>query len=299
MRILVTGASGLVGAAAVDAFAVRGHRVRAFVRGALAVAGADEVVRGDVCDAALWPSALVGVDVLVHAAGAMTQDPAVLAHTNVRGVEVAAAAAHAAGCRRVVLVSSAAVYAPGPMRDAGEDTPVGPPDAYGQSKLAGEVTARRLLAGALTILRPVSVFASSRSSPFLDVLRAVVAAGRIPLVGDGATPLDLVHADDLATAIAAAAEGRGAGGVFNVCGKEPAPFLALARVAAVALGVPLVTVSSPAELPTFPAWLCEVAAVPRTLSDRRARVELGYAPMRAWREEVTAALRVSGATGPA
>ena len=290
MRALVTGASGLVGSAVAAALGARGHFVRALVRTGAGPACGDETVVGDIVDAGLWRRVLAGVEVVVHAAGAMSQDPVVLAHSNVLGTEVAVAAARAVGAR-VVFVSSAAVYAPGPMEDAGEDTALGPADAYGQSKLAGERTARRALGENLTILRPVSVYASDRPSPFLAAVRAVIAAGRVPVAPPGRTPIDFVHATDLAAAIVAATEGRGRGGVFNVPGPSAAPFLELVRFAASTLGAPLDLVAlDDRSRAGFSPWLLEVAAVPRTVSGRLARDVLGYAPSSDWRRDLGAAL---------
>jgi nucleoside-diphosphate-sugar epimerase len=133
------------------------------------------------------------------------------------------------------------------------------------------------------------VYATGRSSPFADALRAVVAGGRVPRIGDGRTPVDLVHAGDLALAVAAAAEGRGAGGVFNVAGPAPAPYLELVRRAAAALGVRVETVPVMEGDGGFPPWLCAVAGVARTVSCARARRQLGYAPVWAW-SEITRAL---------
>ena len=293
--MLVSGASGLVGSAAVAALAARGHRVRALVRNGAPGPGVDEVVVGDVADQGAWTRALAGIDAVVHAAGAMTQDPATLHAVNERGAQVAAAAVRDAGHARLVLLSSAAVYAAGPMLDADEDTPLAPADPYGQSKLSGERAARAALGERVTILRPVSVYATHRPSPFLAAVRAVAAARRLPLIDGGRTPIDLVHADDLAGAIVAAIEGRGAGGVFNVPGAETAPFLELARLAAAVLGVEVEVVSTDDSAPDgcrggFDGWLLEVAAIPRTVAGQRARTALVYAPTRGWRYEIAAAL---------
>lgn len=296
MYVLVSGASGLVGSAAVAALTARGHRVRTFLRQGSPAQGGEDVVVGDVADEIAWTRALVGVDAVVHAAGAMTQDRPTLRAVNERGTQAAAAAVRDAGDARLVLVSSAAVYAAGALLEADEDTPLAPADPYGQSKLTGERAARAALGERVTILRPVSVYATHRPSPFLAAVRAVGAARRLPLIDGGRTPIDLVHADDLAGAIVAAIEGRGAGGVFNVPGAEAAPFLELARLAASVLGVEVEVVAGE-ELTRrgftgeFDRWLLDVAAIPRTVAGHRASAALAYAPTRAWRCEIAAALR--------
>ena len=84
MSVLVSGGSGLVGSAVVAALVARGHRPRVLLRSGPPPAGTDPYRVTDLCDAEAWRSAIDGVDAVVHAAGAMTQDPATLEWVNVR-----------------------------------------------------------------------------------------------------------------------------------------------------------------------------------------------------------------------
>jgi nucleoside-diphosphate-sugar epimerase len=215
---------------------------------------------------------------------------------NVEGTERLCAIAESCGVRRLVLVSSAAVYAPGPMLGADETRPTEPDDAYGTSKLDSERAARRSLGERVTVLRPCSVYRTG-PCPFVDTLASLVRGAELPLVGEGSNPIDLVHSDDLAQAIASATEGKGEGGVFNVAGGESASFRELGEAAAEALGVRARWVAASAPDPRFPSELWEAATVPRTLSIERARRELAYAPARRWRTEIVRAL--TAAPGPA
>ncbi|WP_157974204.1 NAD-dependent epimerase/dehydratase family protein, partial [Desertihabitans aurantiacus] len=67
MRVLVTGASGMLGRLVATALVARGDEVTVLQRGPAAVEGARER-RGDVRDAAAVAAAVAGQDAVVHLA---------------------------------------------------------------------------------------------------------------------------------------------------------------------------------------------------------------------------------------
>lgn len=115
MNVLVTGATGLVGAAVASELLGRGHRVRALVRPTSDLAGLDltrvEVAQGDVLDRPSVEAALAGCDAVMHVAGVadLGGEKKQLYAVNAGGVEVVLGAALAAGVKRAVLTSSTAV----------------------------------------------------------------------------------------------------------------------------------------------------------------------------------------------
>jgi nucleoside-diphosphate-sugar epimerase len=118
-RIVVTGATGLVGSNACRLALEQGERVRAFVRSApeataLTKLGA-EVVEGDIADEASVRAALAGADLVVHAAaqigGTWTKaTPEDFERVNQQGSLNVLRAAELEGVGRTVLVLSAALY---------------------------------------------------------------------------------------------------------------------------------------------------------------------------------------------
>lgn len=117
MNILVTGASGFIGRHVVPKAIGRGHRVRALVRPASSLESMPwtgdsriEIVRGDLRSSRNLDELVAGVDLVIHLAASKADEFFEAAATTVVGTENLLAAMRAAGIRRIVLVSSFAVY---------------------------------------------------------------------------------------------------------------------------------------------------------------------------------------------
>ncbi|WP_369389448.1 NAD-dependent epimerase/dehydratase family protein [Streptomyces sp. CG1] len=155
--VLLTGATGFIGSAALAALTgVRpGVRVRALVRRVPeggAGSGSVEWVIGDLTDPGSLRGLCAGADALVHLASYIGRDEERCEAVNVAGTRALMAEATHAGVRRVVHLSTAAVYGEGPHHGGTVDeTPVAPVSAASRTRLAGEQYARR--AGAV-VLRP-------------------------------------------------------------------------------------------------------------------------------------------------
>lgn len=128
--VLVTGGSGFVGGALVDALVAAGRPVRGLSRSgeaAQAVAGRGaEPVTGDVLDPDSLTRAMEGCAIVYHAAGVNTfclADPRPMERSNVDGSANVIAAAAAAGVGRVVYTSSAAAIGEVPGTVGTEDSP--------------------------------------------------------------------------------------------------------------------------------------------------------------------------------
>ena len=217
MRVLLTGASGLLGSHTALALSEAGHRVRALVRdpakaervlARLGVADA-ELFAGDVTNRLRVRAALDGCDAAIHAAAIPSLDPRErerLMRTNARGAEHVLESACDAGLDPIVHVSSvAALFPPAGSAMTCEDEPTHPRDAYAASKAAAERTARALQAKGF----PVVIFYPGQLlAPFDPTVAAGVRflltyleQGVIPVTPGG---MPLVDARDVARAIAVA-----------------------------------------------------------------------------------------------
>ena len=172
MKILVTGAAGLIGGGVIRELLECGDEVRAYdVRPvAEALRPQVEMVYGDILDGIALMRACDGCESVIHLAAlqvSMKNDERVF-HTNVVGAQRLLAAAEAVGVRRVALASSncanGLVYAE-PHRlpkylPIDVEHPLAPHDYYSLSKQINENTAAAFAArGDMTVvcLRPSSV----------------------------------------------------------------------------------------------------------------------------------------------
>lgn len=210
MRVLLTGASGFIGAHTARALSEAGHAVRALVRPTSDRSGlADlpiEYAVGDLIGAGL-ATACGGMDAVVHLAGlTRARSEAHFMRVNGEGTALLAEAAANAGVRRFVYVSSIAAHGPAAHdqpRDPSE--PARPVSPYGRSKAAGETGAlARADRMAVQVLRPPLVY-GPRDNALLPFFR--MARWRIvPVMGRGENRLSLIHARDLAESIRALLE---------------------------------------------------------------------------------------------
>ncbi len=134
MDVLVTGAHGLVGTSLVRALRADGHRIRRLVRGR--PEGADDV-RWDPSAGALDAAALVGVDAVVHLAGAgigdrrWTEDrKRLILESRTQGTALVASTIAALDPKPRVLVSASAVGYYGNRGDAIVTEESGPGDDF-------------------------------------------------------------------------------------------------------------------------------------------------------------------------
>lgn len=222
MKALVTGATGFVGSHLVNQLLEQGHQVTALVRSLERAAPLAErgtrLVLGDLADTDAIRAASHGQDVVLHSAamtGAVNEAEFMAANRD--GTSRIVDAAIAAGVPRLVLVSSAA--AGGPSQPGIPRTGIGETDApvtmYGRSKLASEQVVRDAPFD-WTIIRPPTVYGPGDTANLHQVFRAARRFGTAPVFGDGSQEVSLIHVDDLAAAIIAAAAPEASRGTFYV-----------------------------------------------------------------------------------
>jgi nucleoside-diphosphate-sugar epimerase len=206
-RLLVTGASGFLGRAAIAAFARNGCELRAAVRRQPEPAlpsGVEVVQHPDLSDDFDWHALLDGVDQVVHLAGiahaGRGATPERHDRINRLATEKLATAAAKAGVRHFVFVSSIRAQS-GPTADHAlteNDEPT-PSDDYGRTKLAAEVAVRA--AGVpFTILRPVLVYGPAVKGNFALLLRAALSPWPLP-VKDFVNRRSLLGIDNFTSAL--------------------------------------------------------------------------------------------------
>jgi nucleoside-diphosphate-sugar epimerase len=252
VRTAITGGTGFVGSHLATALRARGDAVAALVRSASRGAGLRSLgcrlIEGTLEDEEAVERLVEGADVVFHVAGRVAaRSEEEFREANRDGAARVARAAGRARASRLVHVSSLAVTGPTvPGRPLAEDQGPGPLTAYGRSKEAGEA-AVRASGASFTILRPAAVY-GPRDRAFLPLFRGA-GFGVVPLLGGGRQELSLVHAEDLASALVAAALAPASlGRTYHVAHPVPTTQRDLAAALGRAMGRRVRTVALPAPL---------------------------------------------------
>jgi UDP-glucose 4-epimerase len=312
LTVAVTGPTGEIGLPLLGELegdegvgVVRGMARRAFDPGA---EGWEKVEyrRGDILDRGALAALFDGVDVVVHLAFAIFGGREETHRINLEGSRNVFELAIAAGVERLVYASSVAAYgfhSENPRRLT-EEVPVRGSESfyYSAQKAELESVLDELLGGSgpdAYVFRPCIV-AGPRATMLIEKVVEGVRLGdplpalrrglsKLPLpkpvLPDPGIPIQLVHHDDVARALAAAIAGRGEPGAYNLAGEGEISVADIAR----ALGWRTVPVPGPAvglgsgiaSRLTFVSPQLEWATALRTpvlMETAKAHEELGWEP---------------------
>ncbi len=333
LTVAITGPTGDIGRAFLLALesAPRVARVLGMARSpfdpAAIGAGKTEYRQGDITNRADVDAFVAEADVVVHLAFLIVGDGLeAMRQINLQGsTNVFEAAAAAAGVKRLVYTSSVAAYGfhadnPQPLRESVE--PRGTDGHYYSAHKAElERTLETTFKGTGTeayVFRPCIV-AGPHALTLIEQLPYVQAAQRLPKVAraalgvnpllkpvipDPGTPFQLVHHDDVASALVAAADGEGHPGVYNLAGDGSLTASDLAD----ALGwysvpIPRLAVEAAAELiarlpyaPPEAQWINAVRE-PVLMDTSRAKQALKWHPRHAARDTLRATVEAARARG--
>ena len=228
MRWAISGGAGFLGLHLARRLLADGHEVRTLDLAPLDEPELEQRVdelRGDVRDRQDAAALVAGADVLVHAAAALPIQASrnAITSVNVAGTATVLAAAAEAAVRRVVLVSSTAVYGIPKVHPIREDDPLVGVGFYGTSKIEAEEVTRDFGRRGLefAIVRPKTFIGPERLGVFEILFDWVRDGRRIYMLGDGSNRYQLLAVEDLVDAILLAAERpEAAGETVNVGAKE-------------------------------------------------------------------------------
>jgi nucleoside-diphosphate-sugar epimerase len=274
VKVLVVGASGILGRALVPQLLDAGHRVRAVSRHPLPGRVGLEALEGDLLSSDLR-SLVDGCEAVVHAATAIPRDPRAPGawdlNTRLRtlGTRRLVEAARAGGVRRYVQQSIIMAYADGGDRWLDETAPfdTSPARAGLVDPVREMESTVRASAGLEWCILRGGQFAGPGTAQ--DALRQTIAAGSLVVPCAGAYYLSPVHPADMAAAIAASVDRAPVRSIFNIVG-EPIRYLDYVNRLADDMGVPHPPLAT-AERPCPASHRCSAAA---------ARGHLGWSPTR-------------------
>ncbi|MGD0453281.1 MAG: NAD(P)-dependent oxidoreductase [Solirubrobacteraceae bacterium] len=286
MRALVTGASGFIGGVLCGQLLEREHEVVALVRRPGSEPAGTRRVVCELSDGPGLADALASArpDCVFHLAAEIASQRS---ERKVREVNVAgtqrlvdaclslAGSEPAAGPRLVFASTVVTGDAHGALLTEDEPLPVRTP--YGRSKQEGE---RLVLTAGLpaVVVRPSHVYGPGGWYA-KELVAHLRQPGRFAVIGSGENLWDVVHVDDVASALLLAAERAPAGSIYHVVDDQPITFYDFMALTADALGL-----GAPRRIPAALARLIAgqnaVAAAVRSARSSNVKIkrELGWEP---------------------
>jgi nucleoside-diphosphate-sugar epimerase len=221
----ISGGAGFLGLHLARRLLADGHDVRTLDVVPLDDAELERSVderRGDIRDREKVRELVDGADVVVHAAAALPirASREAIRSVNVGGTENVLRAGDDAGVRRVVFISSTAVYGVPEKHPIEEDDPLVGVGWYGESKIDAEGLCR-VAAVETTIVRPKTFIGPERLGVFEILFDWIREGRRIYTLGKGDNRYQLLAVEDLVDAIVRAGnEPKAARETFNVGATE-------------------------------------------------------------------------------
>lgn len=306
MTVLVTGATGFLGAALVTELLQQKQEVRILVRDAEKArkqfGDGVEIVQGEITDAEKVKEAVYSATIVYHLAGRLyhpSTPTELYRQTHVEGTRIILEACEGQKLQRFIHCSTTGVLGATGETPASEDAPFAPTNPYERTKLEGEtlaLQAHRMQSIPVSVVRPGLVYGPN--DLHLLSFFSTIKKGLIPpLIDGGKAKIHPVYISDMTAAFLLCAERPEAiGHSYNIAGDHPVTFRELATSMAHAMGKRLPPGSIPLSLANFasdafavlPGFKGENAPLTRSrvqfltnsrmYSIERARAELGYAP---------------------
>jgi len=222
MQFLITGAAGFLGSALANRLTHEGH----------AITGLDDLstgdpnvlspevhfTRGDINDRPKLWTLLQDVDCVYHLAARVLVPESILYPrdynlVNVGGTVTLMEAMRDVGVKRVVFISSGAIYGNQQVQPVREDCNPHPQSPYAVSKLSAEYyihTIGKLWGIETVVLRVFNAYGPGQHMPPVhapvipNFLRQTLMQGTIVVNGDGSQTRDYIYVDDVVDAMVAA-----------------------------------------------------------------------------------------------
>lgn len=226
-RILITGGVGFLGVHLARKLLKDGYQVTLFDTAdidAKDLIGKTTFIKGDVRDKTAVEKALKNQDFVVHAAAALPiqQSKKIIFSVNVEGTRSVLEASLKNKVKRLIFISTTAVYGIPKHLPETEDSPLDPIGDYGKSKIAAENLCKNYMEKGLSIniIRPKTFLGPERLGVFELWFEAIYTGKRVFILGNGNNHYQLLAVSDVVTAIEKALQNKVSGEIFNLGAKE-------------------------------------------------------------------------------
>lgn len=205
-KYFITGGAGFLGINLTRYLLARGHEVVSYDLLPFDYPERARVVevRGDIRDIALLSDSMKGADIVVHTAAALPLYSAEdIRTTDVEGTRNVLEAARQNGVKRVVHISSTAVYGIPDHHPLFEDDALDGVGEYGKAKIAAENACLEYRTHGLCVpvIRPKSFIGPERLGVFALFYDWAADGHGFPMIGSGYNRYQLLDVEDLCEAI--------------------------------------------------------------------------------------------------
>ncbi|MDP3988196.1 MAG: NAD(P)-dependent oxidoreductase [Candidatus Levybacteria bacterium] len=226
-RILITGGAGFLGVHLARKLLKEGYEVSLFDIADLDakdLIGKVKFIKSDVRDKKVVYKAIEKQDFVVHAAAALPiqNSKKLIFSVNVDGTRNILESCLKNKVKKVVFISSTAVYGVPRHLPETEESPIDPIGFYGESKVEAEKLCKKFMEKGLkiNIIRPKTFLGPERLGVFELWFEAIYTGKRVFILGNGKNLYQLLAVSDIADAILKALTCKKSGEVFNIGAKE-------------------------------------------------------------------------------
>ncbi len=208
MKILITGGSGFLGVYLARFLLKKKHEITLFDKASLDASdliGKVKFIKGDIRDFKAIEKAVTGQDFVIHAAAALPIQVSkeLIYSVNVEGTKNVLKISLKYHIKRVIYISTTAVYDINQKHPVSEDGLITPIGHYGGSKIAAEKVCHEFQQKGLsvTIVRPKTFLGPERLGVFEILFEWLYEGRKVPVIGNGKNLYQLLDVNELRQAI--------------------------------------------------------------------------------------------------
>lgn len=303
-NVLITGGAGFLGVHLARRFIKDGFKVTLYDIATLEakdLIGKVNIIIGDIRNVKDVKRAVKNQDFVVHTAAALPiqRTKEAIFSVNVDGTKNVLEASLKNKIKRLVFISTTAVYGVPKELPEKETSPLEPIGFYGQSKLEAENLCQEFMKKGLSIniLRPKTFLGPERLGVFQVWFEAIYSDKRVFILGNGNNKYQLLSVSDVVDAIIKALKSKVDGEIFNLGAKEFGTWrqdlgaiIAYTKSKSKITGLPvlpsqiILALLEKLNLSPIAAWHYKTLPIPSYVSSEKAEKYLSWHPKKSNKE---------------